>query len=272
MILYKYMSFSAAKLVIESNTVGFSCIEDLNDPFEGAALCFEDTNGDMSNVMHNAFKNRLSRNFGVLSLTRNPLNALMWSHYGDDHRGVVLGINMDIANLNDNESCVIPANYGEVIYTSTIPRNCFVDPDADELMSVGEEVKSFTEHRLDLFKNAFLYKDYVWGYEEEVRVVKNIKTRGISRFSENPLEFSNSCGSWKQIQIYGRPLYCLNLPKGAIVEAYLGCSSYSNVSRLGLSEEEYVNTRESWKQSGINTQLVRRCKASWNLEVSDHKI
>lgn len=30
-------------------------------------------------------------NFGILSLTETPDNLLMWSHYGDSHKGVVLG-------------------------------------------------------------------------------------------------------------------------------------------------------------------------------------
>lgn len=270
MILYKYMSFSSAQKVIESNSIGFSCIEDLNDPFEGAALCFSDETGNECHLAHNAFKSRLSRNFGVLSLTRNPLNALMWSHYGDDHRGVVLGFDVNLSKLNEIDECVIPARFGEVIYSSTIPRNFLAEANKDELMAVGEETNSFTDHRFDLFKNCFLYKDYVWGYEEEVRVVKNIRAANLSRYKN--ASFSNSSGVWNQVQISGRPLYCLDLPENSIVEAYLGCSSYSNVTRLGVSEEEYLNTREGWKKSGINTRLVKRSESSWNLEVSDHEI
>lgn len=270
MILYKYMSFTSAQKVIESNSIGFSCIEDLNDPFEGAALCFADEAGKESHLAHNAFISKLSRNFGVLSLTRNPLNALMWSHYGDDHRGVVLGFDVGLSKLNEIDECVIPARFGEVIYSSTIPRNFIAEPNEDDLMAVGEETNSFTDHRFDLFKNCFLYKDFVWGYEEEVRVVKNIRAANVSRYKNE--SFSNSSGDWNQVQISGRPLFCLDLPEKSIVEAYLGCSSYSNVTRLGVGEEEYLSTRKGWKNSGINTRLVKRSKSSWNLELSDHEI
>ncbi|WP_066256794.1 DUF2971 domain-containing protein [Neobacillus drentensis] len=32
------------------------------------------------------------RNVGILSLSENPLNTLMWSHYGDNHKGIAIGI------------------------------------------------------------------------------------------------------------------------------------------------------------------------------------
>lgn len=133
------MSFLSAQKVIESNSIGFSCIEDLNDPFEGAALCFADETGEESHLAHNAFISRLSRNFGVLSLTRNPLNALMWSHYGDDHRGVVLGFDVDLSKLNEIDECVIPARFGDVIYSSTIPRNFIAEYNEDELMATKQD-------------------------------------------------------------------------------------------------------------------------------------
>lgn len=94
-----------------------------------------------------------SRNYGILSLTRNPLNPLMWSHYGDDHRGVVM------------------------------PQNILPSSTIESLMSVGDDYRCFRSHKYDLFKNAFLMKDLAWGYEEEVRVVKNIKSNDRSRYT-----------------------------------------------------------------------------------------
>ncbi|MCU8102941.1 DUF2971 domain-containing protein, partial [Vibrio vulnificus] len=107
-------------------------------------------------------------------------------------------------------------------------------------------------------------------YEEEVRVVKNINGSLKSRYSA--CEFENESGKWNQVTILGRPLYCLSIPKESIVEAYLGCSSYSNVTRLGMNEDDYLNTRKAWQSSGVNVQLVRRKEGAWSLEVSDYKI
>lgn len=103
MILYKYMSFEAAKAVIDNQSIGFSCIEDLNDPFECTAFGFtEDSESKVTaSIATKACRNGFSRNYGILSLTRQPLNSLMWSHYGDEHQGVVLGFDTDIAGFSN---------------------------------------------------------------------------------------------------------------------------------------------------------------------------
>ena len=38
MILYKYVSFEAGLKILETSTLGFSHLEDFNDPFEGTGL------------------------------------------------------------------------------------------------------------------------------------------------------------------------------------------------------------------------------------------
>lgn len=265
------MSFASARSVIENSSIGFSCLDDLNDPFECAALCFESSNEFTSKAQYNPNKKRLSDNYGVLSLTRNPLNPLMWAHYGDDHRGVVVGIDTDKALLNQIDNCVIPANDGEIIYTTTMPQNKLAASDINSLMSVGNECSTFKNHNFELFKNAFLYKSLVWGYEEEIRVVKKIRSDQLTTRYNNS-KFSTASGDWEKIQVYGRPLYCLSIPSESIVEAYLGCSTYSNVSRLGLEQSAYTNTRNKWKSQGINVHIVRRKDNSWKLEVSDFQV
>ncbi|GGI99365.1 hypothetical protein GCM10007978_41450 [Shewanella hanedai] len=268
MILYKYMSFSSARAVIDNNSIGFSCLEDLNDPFESAALCFEKSDELPNNSQYGPHRSRLSQMYGVLSLTRNPLNALMWAHYGDDHRGVVVGIDMDKAGLNDPSKSVIPAKFGEIIYTSSIPRNHLPTPTMDSWMNIGNQFSSFHEDNYDLFKNAFLYKDLAWGYEEEVRVVKNIiDPNGGSRYKK--YSYSNSSGNWLQIQHQGRPVCCLSIPQDSIVEAYFGFSSHKNVTRLGVDESVYHSVREQFNHQGVDVKLVRRKTGTWSLEVSD---
>ncbi|WP_372738870.1 DUF2971 domain-containing protein [Neptunomonas sp.] len=272
MILYKYMSFSSAASAIQNDSIGFSCLEDLNDPFECAALCFESGNGLLtSSLQQGAYRNRLSQKYGVLSLTRTPLNALLWAHYGDDHRGVVIGIDIEKAGLNNVNECVIPAKFGEIIYTSTIPRNELPASTTEALLAVGDQATSFHVDNYDLYKNAFLYKDLSWGYEEEVRVVKNvIDPNSGSRYTS--YAFENPAGKWNQIQIQGRPLCCLSIPSDAIVEAYLGCSAYANVSRLGFVESDYLAILNQWKDRCIKVKVVRRKSDSWQLEMSDFQV
>ncbi|MGB1257972.1 MAG: DUF2971 domain-containing protein, partial [Thiolinea sp.] len=156
--------FEAARKVIDEPSVGFSCLEDLNDPFECTSFGFKE-NGELNvtpRTATGACKNRFSRQYGVLSLTRQPLNPLMWSHYGDSHQGVVIGFDVDSAGLSDASSCIIPSQYGEVVYTSTKPHRDLPMPSSDQLMAIGNSV-NFDPDAFNLVKRAFLYKSLEWG-------------------------------------------------------------------------------------------------------------
>ncbi|WP_277055078.1 DUF2971 domain-containing protein [Pseudoalteromonas marina] len=268
MILYKYVSFKTAVSIVKNSTIGFSCLEDLNDPFEGTSAHFEDNGEVPASTVANAVRNRMSRGFGVLSLTRTPLNPTMWSHYGDDHRGVVIGIDVDSANLNSSETNLVPAKYGDVIYSSTVPKKQLPQLSTERLMAVGSEIEAFEEQDYELFKRTFLYKALPWNYEEEVRVVKNINSNSSSRYSES--SFENKSGEWNTIQFQGRPIYCLSIPMESVKEIYLGCSTYKNISRLGFPEQEYSEIKKEWRAKGISVFNVRQIKNNWQLESYVH--
>ncbi|GHA09567.1 DUF2971 domain-containing protein [Oceanisphaera arctica] len=262
MILYKYMSFEAAIAVIENQSIGFSCLEDLNDPFECTAFGFADDEDSKitANLAAYACKNKFSRNYGVLSLTRQPLNSLMWSHYGDEHQGVVLGIDVDIAGLSNPEKCVIPSQCGEVIYSATKPHRNLSIISEDSLRTIGKELVFDTE-AFNLVKRAFLYKSIEWGYEEEVRVVKNI--------SEIPFCYHSGQGrhnKWTKISVSGRPLYCFDIPDSAIKEIYLGRHIYKNVTKKNaFTDQELKNILKSWGGKDIKLMQCHPDIHSWQL-------
>lgn len=252
MILYKYMSFEAAKAVIDNESIGFSCLEDLNDPFECTAFGVSDDNESLvtASVATNACKNRFSRNYGVLSLTRQPLNSLMWSHYGDEHQGVVLGFDVDVAGFSNLAACIIPSQYGEVIYSATKPHKDLPIISEENLMTIGKDLK-FDSDAFNLVKRAFLYKSIEWSYEVEVRVVKNI--------SEIPFGYHTTQGrhcEWTKISVAGRPLFCLDMPVASIKEIYLGRHIYKNVTKKkALTEQELKHILTSW--GGIDVKLMQ---------------
>lgn len=256
------MSFEAAKAVIDNESIGFSCLEDLNDPFECTAFGFSDDNKSevTANVATNACKNRFSRNYGVLSLTRQPLNSLMWSHYGDEHKGVVLGFDVDIAGFSSLETCVIPSQYGEVIYSATKPHKDLPIISQDNLLTIGQELK-FDSDAFNFVKRAFLYKSIEWAYEEEMRIVKNI--------SEIPFGYHTSqgrYGEWTKICVSGRPLYCFDMPDISIKEIYLGHHIYNNVTKKkALTELELKNTLTTWGQKDIKLMQCNPDVYSWKL-------
>lgn len=266
MILYKYVNFKTALEIIEHNSIAFSCLEDLNDPFECTALGFSD--GEMSvSMVTNAYRNRFSRSYALLSLTREPLNSLMWAHYGDSHQGVAIGIDVEKAGLTCTHSSIIPVQYGEVIYTASKPKSTTFEHSSVEFMNIGTDATGYNSDFYNITKRAFLYKSSEWSYEEEVRVVKRLVDSPYGYYSDGG-EFSNISGNWvkKKPQSLGRPIYCLKLPKDSIVNIYFGSHVYKNISRTKTTtESELANFKALCKERGIEQ---RRCEPdvhSWKL-------
>ncbi len=126
MILYKYVSLEAGLKILESNAIGFTEPKDFNDPFETAArvkdydfglkLLNKENEVVTSKPVFSHLNNTMNpweNNVAVLSLTRQPRNKLMLAHYSNNHKGMVIGI--DISSVKDltlNEFCYIPAQYG----------------------------------------------------------------------------------------------------------------------------------------------------------------
>lgn len=256
------MSFETAKTVIDNQSIGFSCIEDLNDPFECTAFGFADNDESKvtATLATNACKNVFSRNYGVLSLTRQPLNSLMWSHYGDEHQGVVLGFDVELAGLSSLSSCVIPSQYGEVIYSASKPYKDLPIISEDTLRGIGQELQ-FDSGAFNLVKRAFLYKSIEWNYEEEVRVVKNISSIPFGYHSRE-----GRYNEWTKISVAGRLLYCFDLPEASIKEIYLGRHIHKNVTRKkALTDQELKNTLRSWGGKDIKLMQCNLDVHSWQL-------
>lgn len=259
------MSFKAARSIIESSSLGFSCLEDLNDPFECSSFGFEENIDSLvtAKIATGACKNRFSRHYGVLSLTRQPLNPLMWAHYGDEHQGVVIGIDVKLAGLSDEDTCIIPSQYGEMIYSATKPHSDLPTPSSKELMSIGNGIK-FNSNAFNLVKRAFLYKSIEWGYEEEVRVVKDI--------SKLPFSYHSGDGRsafWNKISVSGRPLYCLDIPISAIKEIYLGRHINKNASKKkDFSGNELQEILLSWGRKDLKLFQCETDINSWHLKAT----
>jgi len=84
----------------------------------------------------------------ICSLSRDPDNELMWSHYAEGHRGVAIGV-----EVNNSKYQVKPIEYDGL---HTLGMNNMHPDAAVDILS----------HKLD-----------VWSYEEEVRVfLKGKKT------------------------------------------------------------------------------------------------
>jgi Protein of unknown function (DUF2971) len=196
-ILYKYISAARFKKLWSDEKIRFTQLNQLNDPYENRVL---DPNVDLNmanfsqfitdnNWLNNAFLSgdlltiqnhykkiqmEIDNRFGILALSRNPLNLLMWSHYADEHKGVVIGIDVSDPIFYELGVMINPKE-GNIVYSSIKPRNLkLIKSIHREPHEEGAGYKLIIESAdsidIDLI---FLYKAFDWAYEEEVRVVRD---------------------------------------------------------------------------------------------------
>ena len=239
MILYKYVGFEAGLKILETNTIGFSHLEDFNDPFECTGFGFYDVDIPIE-VLINAFRNRFSRKYAILSLTRTPFNPLMWSHYADSYKGMVIGIDVEKAGLDNASKYVIPTTKGEIRYLKTTPQKAN-KANLDVMLSIGDSDKMNWEQQESILKHALLYKMQEWAYEEEIRVVKNITAAQFSYHYGSKKNVVLDNDIWTRIQLPTRPIYTLELPEDAIVSVTSGKNAYKELRRMQEYSSQVVN-------------------------------
>lgn len=96
---------------------------------------------------------KVSAKVGILSLCENKDSLLMWSHYAQEHRGLVIGFDTDVLTRHFNSSPV------KVIYKDEKIEACITDMDKVEN----------SPHFLNQLKKACFIKSSQWSYEKEWR-------------------------------------------------------------------------------------------------------
>lgn len=195
--LYKYRNFSDPYMenIIKNSALHFSSVEQFNDPFD-CKLSFRQNysnqeiskallgvkernpdkflrlkdmkekygkNRDFIELQNNSTKEILA-SLGVLSLSKNYNNILMWSHYSESHTGLVLEFSPK--NINDENSCFhlgIPVEYLE---------------NYNEL--------SYVNNHQDEIPKLLLTKYKDWAYEEEYRYF-SLDFQGENKFEKDEL-------------------------------------------------------------------------------------
>ncbi|CAM3479615.1 DUF2971 domain-containing protein [Arcobacter aquimarinus] len=186
LILYKYRSFGeyADKIILNSELY-FASHTSFNDPFD-CNLEFEE-DGDFNKHCETLnkteksllgektiedYKKDLKRNLiiekskvGILSMSTNNKNILMWSHYADNHKGLCFGFKNDFYK----ESGI---TMSKVIYS---------EDDRYELIPyLGCEIEDI--------KRMFTLKSRYWEYEEEFRLLDLKNSYGLKRFNNKYLK------------------------------------------------------------------------------------
>lgn len=159
MILYKYISAESLNVIFSNDyiSIKFSPFNSFNDPFEsyGASIQPYDNNS----LIHLTMRHEINNKLACLCLSKNPLNVLMWSHYGDKHEGFVIGLDTETAGFDDDDDFIITAINGNMNYSEARDdKTIYITHD-----NIYDE---------DVSRRLLLNKSLHWAYEDEVRVIK----------------------------------------------------------------------------------------------------
>ena len=122
-------------------------------------------------VKEGAFSQNASDAVGICSLSRDPLNLLMWAHYAQHHTGFVVEFDIPVAVTNVNIDD-LPHNYW---FELLIPHEVEYETD--------KPVISFFDSDDEKRRKQFLIKGIDWEYEQEERVIDYIRGHGIHTYN-----------------------------------------------------------------------------------------
>ena len=148
MRLYRFLSHEYAVKSIEMRRLKVSIVKELNDPFE---IMPTDLSDQKISQKLERWREEFGKCYGLICFSKRWDNILLWSHYADKHKGLVLGFDVS------EEDCI------EVGYTAErIKINC------------RKNVEQMTYMNKILF-DLLGTKAIDWDYEKEVRIVTRLK-------------------------------------------------------------------------------------------------
>jgi len=139
-VLYKYRSLDNFRHFVDiifRRRLYAAKYKDLNDPMEGQ---YYYSGGKINIEVRRKLRDKKA-GLRLCSLSRDKDNYLMWSHYANGHRGVVIGV-----RITDTSYIIEPIKYSGI--------ESIIDPNV-----IGQTALEILSHKLQ-----------VWNYEKEVRV------------------------------------------------------------------------------------------------------
>lgn len=163
-LIFKYFSESVVEHVfVRDDHVGLKCSlpEDYNDPFE----LFLGVDIEQGSDLLATYSEVVQEIPSLLTtcFSKSPVVTPMWAHYGNNHKGFVIGF--DVAELQ------------EVFQDLLIREISYRDRPSETLISFAEMAAHRKKPRDAMaLRNAVLYQAYFskyleWSYEQEVRAV-----------------------------------------------------------------------------------------------------
>lgn len=151
MVLFKYKSTDHIEDVIINKRLWCSKYDALNDPMEWAFKSEKDKK-DIEELIKDTDKER----WRICCLSKSKQYGLMWSIYGDEHKGVCIEVEIDVNNGEYSQYTESNGNkwlYGDINYTN----------EAQKIEDLKQDIKQ-----------VLWYKSKQWEHEQEVRFVKKL--------------------------------------------------------------------------------------------------
>lgn len=148
MRVYHLLSEKYALDDMEKQRLKVSNFDDLNDPFELLSIDLSDR------AIRRKFKGwtqDINQRYRILCFSRSWKNPVLWSHYGDKHKGICLGFDVPDVLLK------------EVHYTG------------ERLLPTIKEVLQKGEPNQEIAERLLCTKFEHWKYEDEVRQLISIE-------------------------------------------------------------------------------------------------
>ncbi|CED71390.1 putative uncharacterized protein [Aliivibrio wodanis] len=215
--LYKYTKFREDFL--SDPYIRATQIEGLNDPFEANVTLeqiikarkqhnefydvSEEFQGEDFDYMMEEFLSLSQQDLseiGVISLTEDPINPLMWAHYADEHKGVVLQVKNEHSFLCGANEYIggkrVRYNKDIFGFASELPKPVAYRrnrPQFDFIEEVAPEHRQAYPHKK--FNEKLIYtKANDWLYEKESRSVVYLKDadRIVCSYDEHTFKFCDN--------------------------------------------------------------------------------
>lgn len=141
--VYKFTRSTHAISSLKEKRLKLSTIDELNDPFD---LCPLDTTDPAISKAAEALTSHFRETMAILCFSQNWDNLLLWSHYGDSHKGICLGFDISEGEPGNNYDT-------DVLYQPNLL-----------------QIRCPEDVNLDLANRLPRTKHESWSYEQEVRM------------------------------------------------------------------------------------------------------
>jgi Protein of unknown function (DUF2971) len=238
-MIFKYFKFRGNMFHDDGIILRATPRNNLNDPFEFLPPTILT---DKINEIHKKRKTtppsyqQISCTFfsfhGAISFTESKSNLLMWSHYADEHKGIVLGFDKNHPFFK---------NLKRVKYDSTIPVELIEDIDINDN---------------DSLLKLFYLKSDEWIYEKEHRIVRDLNNSKYCIDNKDKKKelvkcINDASTDWKHFFV---------VPYQALLSVYFGC-------RMNRNDKKSVSETLATKAKGISIKTFEaiQSKASFRL-------